>query len=112
MGFENDSGYTITNLRSLTQQHSSSVAQVPFSLNNRTPGVLRGKDKPGSPFFGKEMPALPPDPFWGDAGSFFEDFETNNNTDWEGIETITEPFDFSSPDSSFSEDFEVPPWLA
>lgn len=56
MGFENDSGYTITSLRSLTQQHSSSVAQVPFSLNNKSPGVLRDRDSLGGSFFGKDMP--------------------------------------------------------
>jgi len=43
---------------------------------------------------------------FGSAGSFFEDFETNNNTDWEGIEVIESPVDFSAAESTYDENFD------
>ena len=42
-------------------------------------------------------------------GSFFEPF-VGDNVEWEGVETIPEPYDFSTPTGSFEEQFESD-WL-
>jgi len=99
------SDYTIRNLEVLSSQYSGTVEQVPMSLNNPPPGLLRGRDTPGSVFSGVELVDVPPFTGYGSEGSFFEDFEANNNTSWFSIEIIEEPIDFSAPDSSLTETF-------
>lgn len=46
---------------------------------------------------------------WGSAGSFTEPFVANN-IDWDAIEVVEEPVDFTGAESSFTDDFAVPPW--
>lgn len=58
----NSKDYIIRNIERLTEEHTTSVPQVPFSLNNPPPDFLRGRDKISAPFQGKEHQRVGPVP--------------------------------------------------
>jgi|GEM_PF-6482370 len=101
MGEKNNnvgSNFVINNLRNLTSQYTTTVTQVPLTLNNPPPGVLREKDIPAGSWVGKVPAAVAP------AAAVVEEFSEQFGTAWEAAPQAAPTF--ASPDNSLTESFD------